>query len=240
VLAGNPDPIEKAIVSGKPSPATAQDLRTLTDLYDEEIAYWDSELQRLFDALKSRGLRRSTLIVLAADHGEMFLEHGNADIKHCRQLWETVTHVPLVLWIPGATGRRVSTAVQNVDILPTILDYLGARQDGWRAEGQSLRPLATGAHEPRLAFSSQDSLRSVNDARFKLIRDVASGRVQLYDVLDDPGERTDLASERVEARVALDGALDAWIASSDRANTESGGRAARDVESALRALGYLQ
>ena len=84
VKAGDPDPIDRALAAGQPSPATPEDLRMLVDLYDDEIAYWDSELRPLFDGLDRRGLRQSTLIILAADHGEMFLEHG--DIKHCRQL----------------------------------------------------------------------------------------------------------------------------------------------------------
>jgi arylsulfatase A-like enzyme len=240
VLAGNPDPIEKAFSSGKPSPATAEDLQTLVDLYDDEIAYWDAELQQLFDELDRRQLRQNTLVVFAADHGEMFLEHGDGDIKHCRRLWDTVTHVPLVLWVPGTRGRRVPTAVQNLDILPTILDYLATGQEGWQAEGLSLRRLADGARDPRRAFSVQGSLRSVNDDRLKAIRDVSSGQVQLFDLVDDPGEHTDLAPGHPDALGVLGAALDAWIATSDRANTATGGRAGRDVEAALRALGYLK
>ena len=209
----------------------------LVDLYDDEIAYWDGELQRLFEELDRRGLRQSTLIILAADHGEMFLEHG--DIKHCRQLWDTVTHVPLVR-VSGTRGRRVPTAVQNLDILPTMLDYLASPPDGWHAEGLSLRALADGARESRRGFSAEGTLRSVNDDRLKLIRDIGSGQAHLFDLVDDPGERTDLAPGRPDAWPALETALDAWIATSDRANTATAGGAGREVEDALRALGYLK
>ncbi len=238
VLAGNPDPIEKALAAGDPPPVTEEDLRTLVDLYDDEIAYWDTEFQQLFAELERRGLRDDTLVVLAADHGEMFLEHG--DIKHCRQLWDSVTHVPLVLWVPGRPGRRIAEPVQNLDILPTILDYLRVGTNDWQAEGSSLRPLIEGEHRRRAAFSAQGSLRSINDERWKLIRDVQSGTVRMFDLLADPGERTDLAPTRPAAEAGLESALDAWIAVSDRANTTTHGRASRDVEDALRALGYLQ
>jgi arylsulfatase A-like enzyme len=238
-LMGNPDPIEKALAAGRPAPGTPADLQMLVDHYDDEIAYWDTQLGALFAELDRRGLRRNTMIVLAADHGEMFLEHG--DIKHCRKLFDTVTHTPLVVWLAGTGGRHVETPVQNVDVLPTILDVLGVETPGWTPHGHSLKALLHGQPmERRLAYSALDKLSSVNDARFKLIRDTQYGTTQLFDLTADPGEHADVASSYPEERERLDGALAAWLAEHDRANARSGGAAGRDVQDALRALGYME
>jgi arylsulfatase A-like enzyme len=238
VVAGNPDPIEKALTAGLPPPGTPADVQGLVDHYDDEIAYWDTQLARLFDGLGKRGLLSNTLVVLAADHGEMFMEHG--DIKHCRKLYDTETHTPLVVWLPGAGPRRVETPVQNVDVLPTILDVLGIDAPGWTPHGHSLAALLHGATERRLAFSAQDTLRSVNDARFKLIRDTRLRTTRLFDLDADPGEQTDVAAAHPEERDRLAGALDAWLEQHDRPNARSDGKASQDVQDALRALGYME
>ena len=145
-----------------------------------------------------------------------------------------------MFWIPGTRGRRVSTAVQNLDILPTMLDYLASTPDGWHGEGLSLRALAEVLASRGARSARKGTLRSVNDDRFKLIRDVGSGQAHLFDLVDDPDERTDLAADRPDPMPALETALDTWIATSDRANTATGGGAGREVEDALRALGYLK
>lgn len=239
VLAGTPDPIEKALLSGQPSPATPEDLQGLVDRYDDEIAYWDTQLAALMAELDRRRLRDDTLIVLVADHGEMFMEHG--DIKHCRKLFDTVTHTPLVLWLRGVPGRRVPAPVQNVDVLPTILDLLHVTPSAWTPQGRSLVPLVAGrAMAPEIAFSAQDALRSANDARFKLIRNTRTGTAQLYDLVADPGEHADVAASHPAERARLDTALDAWLVLHDAANARTGGEAARDVQNALRALGYME
>lgn len=102
-----------------------RDLRHIVALYDGEIAYTDSYLGLLFDELRARGVWDDTLVVLTADHGDEFFEHGA--IGHRRTLFEEVVRVPLVLRLPGIVpaGRRVEAAVSLVDVLPSVLDLLG-------------------------------------------------------------------------------------------------------------------
>jgi len=241
VQAGNPDPIERALAAGSPPDVTPAELQSLIDLYDEEIAYWDTQLAELFADLARRRLRDRTLIVLAADHGEMFLEHG--DVKHCRKVYDTVTRTPLVVWIPGGHGQRIARAVENLDVVPTILDYLGVAVTGVQLDGTSLRSIAEGAPDARsaYAYSAQDALRSVVDGRYKMIEDVLTQREQLFDLADDPGEQRDRLAELIPERRRLETALATWLAANE--GPDGGARnagLAASVTRVLRSLGYVQ
>ena len=135
-------PIRSATGStrGSPTPASRRaDLQHLKDLYDEEIGFVDAQLGALLGRLRRTGLLKSSLVILAADHGEEFLEHG--DVKHCRNLFDTSLHVPLLVRIPATQPRVVASPVQNLDLVPTVLDYLGIDVPASHSfAGRSLRP----------------------------------------------------------------------------------------------------
>ena len=92
------------------------------NLYDGEIKYLDHHLGELFKALKSRGIYDSTTILIVADHGEQFLEHGH--VRHGNQLHNEELHVPLLLKAPGARGVLEETT-SSVDIYPTLMAVSG-------------------------------------------------------------------------------------------------------------------
>jgi arylsulfatase A-like enzyme len=247
LLIGRGDPLEIDTLrvlrtpTGSP-PLRPEELQHLIDLYDEEIFYWDRELLRLFTHLKAGGRLDDTMIVLLADHGEGFLEHGT--LNHCRSLYENETRTPLVMWIPGVTGRRVEVSVENLDVVPTLLDYLGVRAEADDLEGRSLRSIieqrtSGGA---RYVHAVHNDLRSVDDGRWKEIRNVVSGDRQVFDLQTDPGEKDDRLSSADPSVVRdLEGALSSWIAEHEGAegsvrNAERGGRVIEN----LKALGYLQ
>jgi arylsulfatase A-like enzyme len=148
---------------------------------------------------------------------------------------------------PGvAAGRRVRQPVANLDLVPTLLDYAGVAVDGSELDGQSLRPLAASDGnsslfpEPRYVFSAQDRFQSVTDGRLKLIMDIETSEAALFDLSEDPGERTNLAGERSEQVARLSGALHEWAAqASGRASNAERLRNADAVQERLRALGYL-
>ncbi len=121
----------------------ARDLEHLVALYDGEIAWVDSILGRLFDALDERGLEQDTLVIVTADHGEEFFEHGHK--THRRQLFSESTHVPLILRWPAAlpAGLRIDSGVGLVDIAATLGAAAGV--PGWQSmQGTDLLPLARG------------------------------------------------------------------------------------------------
>ncbi|MDJ0868821.1 MAG: sulfatase-like hydrolase/transferase [Myxococcota bacterium] len=234
---GNPNPIFHALYrDGVPHGASASDVAHLTDLYDDEIRYFDAQLALLFAALHERGLLGRTAIVLASDHGEGFLDHGH--MKHCRTVFDFETRTPLVWWVPGVPGGTRSTAVvQNLDIAPTLLDLLGVEPPTRSFAGQSLRPtLETGRAVNTFAFSEQSGLQSADDGRYKLIRDRRDGSESLFDLRRDPGEARDLASDLPEQRARLGGALDDWT----RTTPAEALQRADDLEARLEALGYLE
>ncbi|MAF67345.1 MAG: hypothetical protein CMJ84_17025 [Planctomycetes bacterium] len=101
------------------------DLRHLVALYDGEIAWVDSQVGRLLDALEARDLTRDTLVVVVSDHGEEFFEHGEK--QHRRSLYRESVHVPwIVRWPAGLpAGLRIAGPVGLVDLAPTISGLCG-------------------------------------------------------------------------------------------------------------------
>jgi len=238
---GNPNPIGDMLYKGAPDPGvTPADLQHLIDLYDEEISYFDSQWVYLLEALEDGGWLDDSIIVFAADHGEEFLEHGH--IKHCRTVFDTSIRVPLFFHLPGVAARAVEQPVQNLDIVPTLLDYLGLPATGLTLEGESLRSaIETGKVGDPHQYGFSGPYRSVADGRYKLIQDLGGEAFWLFDLQKDPGEKHDvLATDRRDFH-RLREALGGWLA-----RTEGQGRAdeslrkAREAEEKLRSLGYIE
>jgi arylsulfatase A-like enzyme len=234
---GNPNPIGDMLYKGAPDPgATPADIQYLIDLYDEEIAFFDSQFADLMKALRKSGRLDDTILVFTADHGEEFLEHGH--IKHCRTLFDSSIRIPMILHIPGAEAKTLKQPVQNLDLLPTILDYLGVETKGLKFEGESLRPAieGTGELDPR-QYGMQGTLRSAADGRHKLIHDLGNGSFELYDLQADPKEKTDRLRQDRRAFHGLRELLTSWLG-----RTEGKGKAEESLEAErkLRSLGYLE
>lgn len=245
VRAGNPNPIADAIQWRKPMPEyQPADLQHLIDLYDDEIVYFDGEFAVLMGELAQRGVLERTIVALVADHGEQFLEHGY--MKHCHTLYDTDILTPLALRIPGVPGGvAVADPVQNVDLVPTVLDYLGIAADGFAFDGRSLRPRIEGQGggepAPPYAYAMQGTRRSVADERFKLSFDARKRSFELHDLVADPDESRDVLDDHPHDFLRLQHALHLWEAEI------AGGRTAEDlvrlgeeVQERLRALGYLR
>lgn len=93
--------------------------------YDGEIRFLDEHLGELFRFLKEKGIFDDLGIVIVADHGEQFLEHG--DHRHGYQLYDEEVRVPLYVKPPGGKGAGTvfSKTVSTVDVFPTLLDMAG-------------------------------------------------------------------------------------------------------------------
>lgn len=192
------------IESGKLT-ATNADRARLDELYQGEIAYTDAQLGRLFVELERRGLKDDTAIVIAADHGESFGEHG--DWTHGLKVYETEIHVPLLIRYPARipAGLEVAGPVQLIDVLPTLLDLTGLKASK-QLQGASLLPLIQqpDANAQRLAFTelADEAFVSMLTRDWKVIRNNANGELQLYHVSNDEAEQKNLA--QAEASVARD------------------------------------
>jgi len=242
IATGDPNPIAEMLYDEGPElDITDGDIQHLVDLYDDEIRYFDRVFRRLVQNLEERGLLDHTLIVFAADHGEEFMEHGH--VKHCRGVWNTLTHVPLIFRFPDTGGgRRISSAVQNLDVVPTILDYLGIESEGIGLEGVSLRPLIEDREPTQIfAFTDSGKYRAVDDGLFHLILDGANRSVTLFDVRSDPLEQHDVHHDNPSELGPLGIALDRWLeVSGQRVRFDRAIAEAKTKEEELRALGYLE
>jgi arylsulfatase A-like enzyme len=120
-----------------------RDLEHVQALYEGELAWTDAQVGRVLDELERLGLRERTLVVVTADHGDEFFEHGS--IGHRRTLHEEVVRTPLVMSLPGTlpAGRRLAGPVSNVDVAATVLELCGVAEPADMAS-RSLVPFATG------------------------------------------------------------------------------------------------
>ncbi|QDU69260.1 sulfatase [Engelhardtia mirabilis] len=169
------------------------------DLYRGEIAFTDFHIGRVLDALAEQGLDSDTVVVVIADHGEEWNEHGRRG--HGHNLHRETLRVPLIVRVPGAEPRRVATRVSNVDVAPTLLELAGL-EDLPGGSGRSLVPLLEGEaleDVPALAELGRrgpERQTSLGSGQWKLILHEPEGRAELYDVQADPDESRDLAAER--------------------------------------------
>lgn len=239
--AGDPNPMAEALYKrDDASLATPEALGHLTDLYDDEIAYWDSWLGRLVGNLEHRGVLDETILVVLADHGESFYEHGA--LRHCRSVWDTEIKTPLLVRLPSALAagppRRIGSQAANLDVVPTLLDYLEIPATELGLPGQSLRAaIAERSDDRPPVFAAWHGLRAVHDGRFKLIAHERGGRTRLFDVESDPGETQDLSGTEAREVGRLKGHLRAWLAQTRTERPAGGEEAAMER---LRNLGYVQ
>ncbi|MEO6224082.1 MAG: sulfatase [Vicinamibacterales bacterium] len=122
-------------------------LQSEQDAYDGAIAYIDDQISRLLSTIKSMSRPRDLLVIVTADHGEEFGEHGG--FLHQRHLYREVLQVPLIVWAPGRVpgGKRVSAPVSNAAIPATVAGLLDAGREPFPSP--SLQPLWEGT---RTAF----------------------------------------------------------------------------------------
>lgn len=187
--------------------------------YDAEIAFADSQLGRLVKWLEAAKLRDRTLIVMTADHGEAFGEHG--EIGHSLFLSDAVLRVPMVFNHPKVTkpGTRVGAVVETLDIFPTILDLFGWDKPEYRLKRSFASALRGETISDRPAFAEclyvyytykWAEQRSVTTKQWKYI---SSTRPQLFDRRTDEREKTNVLEREKDIAENLSKALKDHFAS---------------------------
>lgn len=172
----------------------ARDKVRIEAIYDDTVTFTDRHVGELLDYMEEQGVLDDTLLIITADHGDEFWEHGS--VGHGHNVYDELVHVPLIVRYPAAIpgGTIIHNGVDTVDILPTVAAMLGieVHED---AQGQSLLPLVhgLGGDYPTPAFSQQyGRTHTMNLGRWKVIwRN--SGERRLYDLQNDPTEQTDVA-----------------------------------------------
>ncbi|MGH9460647.1 MAG: sulfatase family protein, partial [Vicinamibacteria bacterium] len=252
--------LQDLILRAEPPPSeTERD--EIIRLYDGEIAFTDQELGRFFEELKALGLYDNSLIIVTADHGEAFYEHGHW--QHSQTLYEEIIRIPMIVKWPGDSLKgRIRAQVSQVDVFPSVLQAAGIETPATGPYG--LRELADAERRvsAERVVTSEVTWRSPNETSMKVsfrtegMKFLATlagpvgddlgvsetRREELYDLVEDPDERTNLAAGRSEELASFQGRVRSFI---DGARAQRSTRQGQPIEldqellERLRALGYV-
>lgn len=183
------------------------------DRYDAEVTFTDRHVGKLLDLIASKPWAKRTIVIVTSDHGEEFGEHQMT--RHGFEVWETLTHVPLMFVAPGASPRRIDALRSGLDLAPTILDFFGVPVPA-SFEGHSLvKEVYGGPAEERdvvvdLPMTSNSSRRrALLHQNQKLICFDNDGYCKVYDLEHDPLEQS--PSMRGPEWVDMKGRYDALL-----------------------------
>ena len=210
--------------------------------YDGEIAYTDREIGRLMETVKRKSPAEKTLVAVLSDHGESLGEHG--EYSHGVFLYDSTLRIAFLLAGPGVPpGLRVPQQARTIDLLPTILELMGAPAPA-AVEGASLVPLFHGK-DAGTAISYAETLypkinlgwaelRGIRTNQWKYIR---APRPELYDLNRDPLESKNVLAEHPSEVRMLEARLDAASHSAKSEKVETTPMDERTLEQ-LKSLGY--
>ena len=188
--------------------------------YDAEVLFTDSLVGRFLDWLDESALADDTLLVLIGDHGESLGRHREG--AHGFFIYDASMQVPFLLRAPYrqiGRGLRIPAQVRGIDLMPTVLDLVGLPVPG-DVQGASLVPLADGSESDLGLWAYSESLYPRNHYGWSPLRSLRNGllhfisapRPELFEVLDDPGEATNLAPDRPGQVRQLQARLDQLVA----------------------------
>lgn len=218
-----------------PESITDEEQRLLIDLYDSEIRYNDMQIGEFLNSLRERGVLENSLLIVTADHGDAFGEHGY--YEHPRYLHDEVTHVPLFVRPPGGRRDVVETSVSTLDIVATIervvsldecsegVSLLESIEDGRRVFSQA-RGEDTDSHLRRYAVRSASSHAFCE-------RDSESGVIEFTEVPD--GTLRSALDTHVDERVRVENGETGRDAQGDNREEVD-----EEIERRLEALGYTE
>jgi len=223
------------------------DEMALVAMYDAEIAYTDEMIGRLFDHIQSLDLE-DTIIVVTADHGELFGEHGL--LGHTITLNDAVTNVPLV--VHGLDNLSVSDddIVQHPDLMHTLIAMIDGRTE--QMQGVDLRrnkrtyaisqrgPLTFSKYKQGSAFDTspfhEQMFTTFRSDRFRYLW--SKNRSELFEI---PDEYTDVIKQYPQVAEQFEAELTSWL--SEEGQPVSRGTKDDLTESMrrqLRDLGYVE
>jgi len=230
--------------------------------YAAEISYMDAEVGRLLGGLRQRRILDDALLIVTSDHGETLWDHPEEAFDHGLCVFQSTVRAVCLLRLPRGLhgGLRVSRLLANIDILPTILRYLGLKMPaGVDGEPEDLTAPGTGPGE-RLRFSQATKpwaevetdprwtnlrkARCVREGPFKFVQTPYLGTEALFDLSRDPEERDNLlAAPNAEIRsraTRLRRKLEAWAASAHPLPSRFEPSQREETIRRLRSLGYMK
>lgn len=218
--------------------------------YDGQLTYIDSEIGLLFEQLKKTDFYEDTLIILTADHGEAFGEHGF--FKHSYEPYDELIRVPLIIKFPKSlyAGEVVKSQVRLIDVMPTILDFLKIKTDS-ELEGSSLLShLNNGSdrnhkmdfpdHAVSEIFNERYGVNalSIRTEKFKYIH-FHNRKDELYDLEKDPEERDNVIGLNPEVAEKFQQMLQP-VLSEKKQKVVKKVNLSEETVNELKALGYIE
>ena len=230
--------------------------------YDGELSYMDYHIGELVSSLKKMGYFENTVLIITADHGENFGEHGLAFHQFC--LYDTLIHVPLIIVAPSLHKKaaRIKTLVSLVDLFSTILDLAGIDTGPYEhIDGRSFASFEEDSHRdyilaeyqppdtilnilrtryPDFDYSLyQRSMRCVRTREYKFIR-YSDGQEEFYDMIHDPLENNNLIGHGIGAEEDLGSILSDWEVRFNEDDVEvRTPEEDKEIRKKLELLGYL-
>jgi len=194
-------------------------VKAMTAAYYAKVTMVDDNIGRLLGQLREMGLAENTLIVFTADHGNML---GDLNRWFKGAMYEGSTRIPLLMKAPAGSpfaaqfnrGTVVTNIVENIDVMPTLCEITGVPLPTQGIQGRSLTALVAGkdSNWKNRAFAERNS-QMIRTPQHKLIHEPrGAGSYELYDLIKDPLETNNLATDPACAAIFKDLAtqLDAW------------------------------
>lgn len=214
-----------------------EDRIAIAGLYDGEVRTVDDEIDQYLRKLDELGILDDTIVIISSDHGEELLERGNVGHSSCSlagSLYDEAIHVPLIIRYPRKLprGKRISTQVSHIDLMPTIYDLLGLTMP-IEVDGRSLVGLINGDEANRVEQtfavtlpcgwqSMADDFRQIwciRTPNWKLVFNDFEPRepssYELYDMQADPGETSNIVEQHNDVVEELKEKLHTWINKKD-------------------------
>ncbi|GEM_PF-275375 len=230
----------KALRRGGGQPDT-ETIKRLEKLYDGEIAYTDEYFGNLLEGLAQMGMDENTVIVMTADHGEEFLEHGG--FEHGHSMFDEMIRVPLIISGPDVdAGRVVDDPAAHIDIGPTLCRLAGVPIPPTFTGRDLLEAPGTRDDRPILAQGNMwgPPLHAMIDGRYKVIRRFEHWMI--FDLENDPEEKDDIFDSRPDLARRLTKSYAAHLEAAAKGNTNEREalELSEDEIERLQSLGYAR
>ena len=235
--------------SARVKPLTAAERDHFVNLYEKSLQYLDDQIGRLIDHIQNSGHADNTVVILVADHGEEFLDHGRWGHWESN-LFDEILRVPLIMWIPNRPhGQVIRQQVRLLDLMPTILDLCGYPISNGLM-GTSMASLLQQGESKYEGEETISEMRrdpwhriAVRTESFKYIWDSKQpDQPELYDLRTDPGETHNVWDHFPQEVSRFQASVDAHrlrVAATEPAIAAPKLKVDEDVARRLRDLGYL-
>ena len=229
-----------------PKDISEEEFELIIDLYDAGIRYTDEAIGFFLKEITKIGLLDNTLVIVTADHGEEFLEHG--DVAHGPKLYDELLHVPLIFYAPGlGEGMVINDLVSLIDLAPTIGDILNiGKPEKWI--GESLLPLIKGK-ERRIdngviseVLAGGKRKTAYRTKKWKFILDEekeGKENYELYNLEEDPKESHDIADKRADLVKEFSSKIEEHILMENEISKQAGMREIKEKVKKLKMRGKV-